>query len=244
MAMNSDWKALSRPAAQSAEAPAPTARSTWDRGPGWKPFVWQRKLGPAFWTITGVLSLVLNVVLIVLLVLLGRELFGLKSLVSDQLLGGLYGNFVLMDQAVISASVPVEDEIPVRFLLPVETNTTVILTEDTYLTGARVDLSTGGLRISNAPTDIVLKKGTELPVALNIDVPVDTTVPVRLTVDVRIPLRDTELHAPFVGLQNVVAPYNQLLSTAPDSWEEALCATEASPLCAMTKRATGSLTPK
>ncbi len=228
MAINPAW---TEPGHMDRQEAAPARRSLWERRPDWRPLVWQRKIGPAFWTITGILSLVLNVVLIVLLVVLGRELFGLKSLVSNQLLGGLYGNFVLMDQAVISASVPVEDEIPVRFLLPVETNTTVILTEDTHLTGARVDLSTGGLRISNAPTDIVLRQGTELPVALNIDVPVDTTVPVRLTVDVRIPLRDTELHAPFVGLQNVVAPYNRLLSTAPDSWEEALCVEENGWLC-------------
>jgi hypothetical protein len=38
-------------------------------------------------------------------------------------------------------------------------------------------------------------------------VPVKTTVPVTLNVPVDIPLEQTQLHEPFVGLQGVVAPY-------------------------------------
>lgn len=191
-----------------------------------RPYLWRGELAPAFWTVSGVFSLGLNVILIIILVVVGRELFALKSMVRDQLIGGLHANFMLMDQAVISAVVPVEDEIPVQFTLPVRASTTVVLTEDTFLPDASVDLTTGGLSITNAPTDITLPAGTELPVNLSIDVPVDTMIPVELEVDVRIPLRDTQLHAPFVGLQNVVSPYNSLLSDTPDSWGEALCPRE------------------
>ncbi len=196
------------------------------------PWLWQGKIGPAFWTTAGALSVLLNVGLIVFLILIGRELFNLKKLVSEQLIGGLHNNFALMDEAVISARVPVRDTIPVRFTLPVRTNTRVTLTEDTLLNDARVDLVTGGLSIRQAPTDIVLKAGTELPVALRIDVPVDTTIPIELEVAVEIPLKNTELHRPFVGLQNVVAPYSQLLSGAPDSWVELVCGSAEGFLCA------------
>jgi len=55
-------------------------------------------------------------------------------------------------------------------------------------------------------------------------VPVDTVVPVQLTVPVDIPLNQTELHEPFVGLQQVISPYDQLLASTPDSWKE-------TPLC-------------
>ena len=196
-----------------------------------RPYLWQGKVGPAFWTVAGVFSLALNVILIILLVLVGRELFGLKGLVEEQLVEGLYNNFVLMDQAVIATTVEVEDTIPVRFALPVQTDTVVVLTEDTFLQNATVSLSTGGLSIVNAPTDIILQAGTVLPVKLDILVPVDTTVPVNLEIAVEIPLQDTQLHTPFVGLQNVVSPYDSLLASLPDSWTEILCASSSGSLC-------------
>ncbi len=201
-----------------------------------QPYLWQGKVGPAFWTVAGVFSLALNIILIILLVLVGRELFGLKGMVEEQLVKGLYTNFVLMDQAVIATTIKVEDTIPVQFSLPVQTDTTVVLTEDTFVQNATVNLSTGGLRIINAPTDIVLRAGTELPVKLDINVPVDTTVPVNLEVAVEIPLQDTQLHAPFVGLQNVVSPYDSLLASLPDSWVEVLCGSSPGRLCGWLNR--------
>ena len=50
--------------------------------------------------------------------------------------------------------------------------------------------------------------------------PVDASVPVVLTVPVDIPLNETELHEPFVGLQEVVSPYNQMLGGMPNAWDE------------------------
>ncbi len=219
------------PQEESEPPPGLAGPSFKDRYGHLKPLFWQGKIGPAFWTIGGVFSFTLNVVMIIALILIGRELFNLKSVINDQLITGLADNFALMDQAVIATTVNVEDTIPVQFTLPVKAETTVILTEDTFLQNANVSLSTGGLRIIDAPTDIVLRAGTALPVNLDILVPVDTTVPVELVVDVEIPLQDTQLHTPFVGLQEVVSPYNLLLSETPNSWEEAACATGPAFLC-------------
>jgi hypothetical protein len=186
--------------------------------------------------VAGVFSLGLNAILIIVLILVGKEIYTLKSLISDQLIHGLHNNFVMMDQAVIAATVPVDDTIPVQFTLPLKTTTSVILSEDTLLQDARVDLATGGLSITNAPTDIVLRAGTALPVNLDILVPVDTTIPVHLDVSVEILLNETDLHTPFVGLQRVVSPYDTLLSAAPDSWKEALCLKSDSGLCRIVNR--------
>lgn len=186
--------------------------------------IWQGKIGPAFWTITGLLSLGLNAVLIAVVILLGRELFAIKNLVSEQLVGGLAQNFALMDQAVIRTNVVVNDQIPVQFTLPVSKQTTVVLTADMPINGANVNMRTGGLSIVNAPTDIILPAGTPLDIQLNMDIPVDTTIPVTLNVPVDIPLNQTELHEPFVGLQQVIAPYDSLLAELPNSWNEVLCA--------------------
>jgi hypothetical protein len=44
-------------------------------------------------------------------------------------------------------------------------------------------------------------------VNLNFSLPVQTTIPVHLDVPVNIPMAETELHEPFVGLQEVVRPW-------------------------------------
>ncbi|HUF39773.1 MAG TPA: hypothetical protein VMN57_14710 [Anaerolineales bacterium] len=211
------------------------------------PAVFQAQWAPAFWTITGTLSLAVNLVLLIVLVSLGRELFALKELLSSQLIGGLHANFVAMDAAVIETSILVEetitvedvilvnDSIPVVFDLEISERTSVLLAEDTVISNAIVNLNTPSLAIFNAPTEILLPKDTILPTRLNLTVPVSQTVPVQLTVPVllevpisltvpvRIPLDQTELHEPFVGLQNVVSPYQDLLQGLPGSWEAVAC---------------------
>jgi hypothetical protein len=186
-------------------------------------FFWQGKFGPAFWTITGIISIVVNIILIVALILIGQQLFTLNEIVEDGLIDGLHRNFVAMDEATIITTVKVEDSIPVQFDLPVQANTTVVLTEPTPIDSASVVINTSVLQI-NAPADIVLPAGLELPISLDITVPVDKEVPVVLTVPVNIPLNDTELHEPFVGLREVVEPYKIMLGDLPDTWME-------TPLC-------------
>jgi hypothetical protein len=185
--------------------------------------LWQGKLGPAFWTVTGFISIIVNVILIVVVIVIGQYLFTLNQIVEQGLIGGLHSNFVKMDEATIVTTVKVEDSIPVQFDLPVKTKTTVVLTEPTPIDNASVVISTGVLNI-NAPADIILPAGLELPISLNITVPVDKQVPVVLTVPVNIPLNQTELHEPFVGLQEVVEPFKGLLAELPDEWME-------TPLC-------------
>jgi len=84
---------------------------------------------------------------------------------------------------------------------------------------AAIVIATGILDI-NAPANIILPAGLELPISLDITVPVDKEVPVVLTVPVNIPLNQTELHEPFVGLQQVVEPYKVMLGDLPDAWME------------------------
>ncbi len=194
-------------------------------------FLRLEKIGPAFWTITGLVSLTINIVLLIVLVAIGSQLFTLKQMVKDQLLGGLYQNFTLMDQASIRTTIPVETSVPAKFDLPLSTDTIVTLTDNVFIDNAYVSLDTGGLHISGAVTDITLPVGTKLPVHLDLTVPVDQQIPVKLNVAVDIPLKQTELHKPFVGLQNVISPYYSLIDQTPNSWEEALCGEPANEPC-------------
>jgi len=188
-------------------------------------------IGPSFWTVASLISLGVNLILILVVILLGGQLFNLKKTLRDELIGKLYHNFALMDRASIKTTIPVSTTVPARFDLPVETDTVVVLTSETIIRSARVSLATGGLSIFSAPTDIVLPAGTQLLVHLSLVVPVDQSIPVNLNVAVDIPLNQTELHEPFVGLQETIAPYYQMIGKIPDSWAEVFCGTSQSGLC-------------
>jgi hypothetical protein len=91
----------------------------------------------ALLNISHVVSLLVNIVLTVIIIVLGMRLRDLQSTVNG-LLGGLYDNFVRMDNSVISTTISVDQmPIPLDFNLPVvQPSTTVTLTEDVTIRGA------------------------------------------------------------------------------------------------------------
>jgi hypothetical protein len=176
------------------------------------------RIGPIFWTIASIISLLVNIGTVIALVVVMQILGGPKATLSfaqgqaNGLLGGLYNNFVKMDAASIKTTIHVEKEIPVQFSLNVSGPTDVTLSKDVVISGALVTVNTGGLNINNARANIVLPAGTVLPINIqNLVVPVDQKVLAVLDVPVNIPLNQTELHDPFVGLQKVIEPYYCLL---------------------------------
>jgi hypothetical protein len=188
-----------------------------ERHPRLYRFLWQGgQFQPAFWTTASVISLVTNVILIVIVVVLLNYLFVLKDLVGNKLIGGLYDNFVLMDNAHIITDINVDTTIPVKFDLPLSQGTTVTLLDDTPISGATIYLNGAPVAL-----DINLPKGAELGINLDLIVPVDANIDVSIPVHVDIPLNKTELHEPFTGLQEVVKPYDQMLRPLPNAWKEA-----------------------
>ncbi len=169
--------------------------------------------GPPFWTVASILSLTVNVILIIILLVVWMntqqliQSIGGAMNMGNFLLGGLYTNFEKMDRAHITTNIPVQTEIPVKFDLQLNQQTNVVLSRNVTIDNALVTVKTGGLNITNALTTIVLPEGTNLPVYLNLTVPVDQMVPVTLDVAVDIPLEKTQLHEPFAGLQDVVRPF-------------------------------------
>lgn len=176
------------------------------------------RFGPPFWTIASILSFAVNLVLIIILLVVWLnaqrlvDSIGGAMNMGNFLLGGLHSNFEKMDRAHITATIPVQTEIPVKFDLQLNQQTNVVLSQDVTINNALVTVKTGGLNIVNALTTIVLPQGTNLPIVLNLTVPVDKMVPVTLNVDVDIPLEKTQLHDPFVGLQKVVEPFYCLVN--------------------------------
>jgi hypothetical protein len=211
------------------EPPAPPAHPERPRRPFRLP---RLHFGSPFWTIASIFSLVVNLILIIALVLLAGQVFGIKNALQNELVNGLYNNFTLMYQARIKTTIPISTSVPAKFDLPLNTVTTVVLQKDVLLKNARVvSLTTGGLTITDAPAEILLPAGTQLPVSLSLTVPVDQQIPVNLNVAVDIPLNQTDLHAPFVGLQNVVSPYKTLLDGTPNTLEDAVCGQNPTDFC-------------
>ena len=195
----------------STSLPAAASSSTSSRPISSKPKQSSSKIGPIFWTVASVISLLVNIGTVVILLVVVNLLGGTKAtlaLMQNQangLLGGLYNNFVKMDAASIKTTIHVEKEIPVQFSLNVSGPTDVTLIRDVAINGALVTVNTGGLNINNARANIVLPAGTVLPINIqNLVVPVDQKVLAVLDVPVNIPLNQTELHDPFVGLQKVI----------------------------------------
>lgn len=204
-----------------------------DPSPAPRPVVVERRwrFMPAFWTIASVLSMIINLGLITLVLLLFQmrnRAPEFQSLAMDQgsrLLGGLYTNFVKMDEANIRTNIHIEEQIPVEFTLNVSGPTTVELTQPVTIRGATVFVTTGGLTIRDANATIVLPAGVDLPINIeNLLVPVNQNVPAVLDVPVDIPLNQTELHEPFVGLQEVVRPWYCLIQPSASIDGRPVCA--------------------
>ena len=216
------------PAGNGANPPAPRTQASPPPvpstvpSPAPKPRQPRFKFLPAFWTIASIISLTVNVILIIILLLAWQLLGQIRTLQTyglgeaSGLLGGLYTNFVKMDEANIRTSIHVEKEIPVQFSLNVSGPTNVTLSQPVTIRGATVWVQTGGLNIRDANATIVLPAGVVLPINIeNLVVPVDQKVLAVLDVPVDIPLDQTELHEPFTGLQEVVRPWYCLVE--PDA---------------------------
>ncbi|MDQ2691622.1 MAG: hypothetical protein M3Y68_06295 [Chloroflexota bacterium] len=198
-----------------------------------QPRRWSFKFLPAFWTIASVLSMIVNLILIIILLLAYQQLERIRELQaygldrSSGLLGGLYENFVKMDQATIATTIPVQDDIPLDIEVPVQTTTQIWLAEPAVIPNAHVLINTGGLSI-NASARVTLPAETPLVVRLDFPLNVQNEIPISLQVPVNIPLNQTELHEPFVGLQKVVEPWYCLVQ--PDATVNGL------QVCSQTRR--------
>lgn len=170
----------------------------------------------AFWTIASTMSILVNIVLIAIVFILLRMLGSIQPVANDKaagLLANLYTSFAAMDNATISRVVPVDANIPLDLGVPVTlTGQRIVLAQDTPMRNVRVEIHEGGLDLVTRTATITLPQGTPLMVNLDpFSIRVQNSVPVHMEVPVKIPLNETELHAPFVQLRQTVQPYYCLL---------------------------------
>lgn len=184
------------------------------------------KFDPPFWTITGILSLAVNGVLIAAALILLNILGPLQDTagnISSSLVGGLYSNFEKMDRAAIKTVISVDAQTPLNITVPVQTTTQIILAEAVEIPNAYVRIITGAINIDSTAL-VILPAGALLMVTLNFDLPVQAAIPIHLEAPVNIPMAETELHEPFVGLQEVIRPLYCLIEPEASNLDgQAIC---------------------
>ena len=182
---------------------------------------------PAFWTIASLISMIINVGLIALILILFQMVDTLQTTANNQfsgLLGGLYQNFVKMEQATITSNIPVDANIPLNIMVPVQArNETITLSQPADIRGVQIDIVTPGFTLHARDARVILPAGTPLNVDFDLELPVQNSIPVHLDVPVNIPLRETQLREPFVGLQDVVEPWYCLVEPNALVMGEQIC---------------------
>ncbi len=143
--------------------------------------IWSGKPWQAFKTFAIIFSFIVNFILLLVLLIATPLLMPILNSIVGPLVGGLSDSFVDMSNATISRQIEVNDTMPIQFTLPLATDTGVVLTEDVDIPSVKIQfvLPNGGGQI-NGTANITLPEGTNLPVHLDLDVPVDQEIRIRL----------------------------------------------------------------
>jgi hypothetical protein len=173
----------------------------------------------AFKNIAVVFSFFVNVVLLIaLLIFAGWLMFPLKTDVVEPKLDQLQSAVDALESATIQRTIQIDQQVPVSFTLPLNQSTTVILSQDVELVRPATFLLPGGGGSINGTVILSLPTGTELPIVLDMAVPVNNSIAVQFPVDVSIPLKETELNRVVTKLNEVIIPIRNLVEDLPDGF--------------------------
>jgi hypothetical protein len=200
-----------------------------------------RGIGKFIWRFMVVFSFIVNLVLVVVLIAAGIFIFEIKNNVADPLVQGLHSTAMGLDQATIDWTIPVRDTLGIDLQVPINANT--ITSQVTEINGEAVEpiagetvvtltrpvpivitgafINSNDLTLRNATVNITLPPGTQLPVALDLEVGLQTDIPVELDVRAVIPLSQTQLADPIRTLALLFEPLAIGLHNLPSDFAQA-----------------------
>jgi hypothetical protein len=185
-------------------------------------FIWQNKPWQAVWGCALFFSLFLNMLFLVLFILAICAIVPLFNGILEPLIVDLSRSFDEMNQASIAYPVQVDQaETHVAFDLLVSESTTVTLAAAVPLNVDAQFVMPYGVGVINGRVALVLPQGTQLPIDLNLLIPVNQAITTSLEVPVNIPLADTALGDPFARLQQSFGPLAHLFQALPSTNGEA-----------------------
>jgi hypothetical protein len=190
---------------------------------GCRRWLYDGKPWEAFKTFALIFSFIVNIIFFIVLLAVLPLILPIVNDIVNPIVEGLNDSFIDMNNASITRTIDVKDDIDIAFTLPLDTDTNVVLTQDVALDGVPTTfLLPGNGGQINGMVYLTLPKDLVLPVALSLEVPVNETIPVELAVDVEIPLDETELGEPFNNLVNLFGPLQETLGSLPESNEDLL----------------------
>ncbi len=185
-----------------------------------KEWLWSGRPWQAFKNFAIIFSFVLNMFFLVALILAALYIIPILNNVAEPVVAGLNDSFEEMGNAHIRQTIAIDDEISVVFDLPVQTETVATILQPVPMNIPTQFVLPGGGGYINGNVSFSLPAGTQLPVQLDVVVPVSQSVPIVMEVPVDIPLSDTELSQPFGELRGLFYPLDSLLTNLPSSNSE------------------------
>ncbi len=171
-----------------------------------------------FWdaakTITLIASMVINLILIVAVVTLANQVGAIK-LTLYSVLGQLDSAFEDLAKVVVNDTIHINQQVPVRFDLPLRQDT-VVTTNGAVPITTQATFSLGQFGSINGTVSLQLPPGTSLPVHLELTVPVSNSIPVVFDQPVSIPLVDKGLGPVVAKLRAALGPIIDLVKQLPD----------------------------
>jgi hypothetical protein len=173
-----------------------------------------RKFWDAAKTITLIVSMIIDLILIVAVVILANQVGAIKTTLYT-VLGQLDSAFADLGQVVITETIKINQQVPVRFDLPLKQDT-VVTTQSPVPITTQATFSLGQFGSINGTVSLQLPAGTNLPVHLEITVPVSNTIPVVFDQPVRIPLAAKGLGNVVDKLRAALSPIIGVVQQLPD----------------------------
>jgi hypothetical protein len=177
--------------------------------PGFPRKTWRAAVG-----LTLLVSMVINLILIVVVVVLANQVGAIKMTLAS-VLGQLDSAFEGLGAASIQDTIKINQQVPVRFDLPLNQNTTVT-TQAAVPINTQATFSLGQFGSINGTVSLALPPGTQLPVHLELMVPVSNSIPVVFDVPINIPLAEKGLGPVVAKLRSALGPIIELVGNLPD----------------------------
>jgi hypothetical protein len=173
-----------------------------------------RRFWDAAKTIALIVSMFIDFILIVAVVILANQVGAIK-LTLNAVLGQLDAAFEDLGRVVITETIKINQQVPVRFDLPLKQDT-VVTTQSPVPISTQAPFSLGQFGSINGTVSLQLPPGTSLPVHLELTVPVSNVIPVVFDQPVRIPLAEKGLGSVVTKLRAALAPIIGVVQQLPD----------------------------
>ncbi len=174
----------------------------------------KRKFWDAAKSISLLVSMIINLVLIIIVAILIQQVGAIKNTLGS-VLGQLDSAFQGLGETVIKTTIPISQSVPVVFDLPLKQDT-FVTTNSPVPISTQATFSLGQFGSINGTVSLNLPAGTQLPVHLELTVPVSNAIPVVFNQSVAIPLAPSGMQPVVDKLRSALGPILTLVGKLPD----------------------------